>query len=135
MKRVAINLLIGLLYFITQTTIEMLVILILIYLGIPYSGMGADNFLQVLAGVVVYFGLTKALYLSALYLILFIVISTATKINFRLLNALISIFLFPTIALYFGRNVLTMINPLMSIIISSIIVFYLLKSIRFLNRV
>jgi hypothetical protein len=113
----------------------MLVILILIYLGIPYSGMGADNFLQVLAGVVVYFGLTKALYLSALYLILFIVFSTATKINFRLLNALISIFLFPTIALYFGRNVLTMINPLMSIIISSIIVFYLLKSIRFLNRV
>lgn len=135
MKKIAINSLVGLFYFVVQTIIEMLVIPILIYSGIPYFGMGADDFLQVMAGVIVYFGLSKMLYLSVLYLALFALFSTATQINFRLLNALLSVFLYLSSALYFGRNILTMINPIISIIISCIIVYYLFKSVRLMNRV
>lgn len=134
MRKIIINLLVGLFYFVVQTTIEMLIIPILIYLGIPYFGMGTDDFLQVMAGVVVYFGLSKVLYLGVFYLVLFVLFSTVTQINFRILNAVLSVFLYLSIALYFGRNILTMINPFMSIIISCIIVYYLFRSVRFLNR-
>lgn len=134
MKKIKMYLLIGIIYFFVQTTIEMLVIPILIHLGIPYFGMGEDDFLQVMAGVVVYFGFSKVLYLSLLYLIFFVLFSIVSKINFRFINALLSFFLYLLMALYFGRNVLTMINPLTSIIFSSIVVYHLFKYFRFLNR-
>ena len=134
MKKILNYLIKGLLYFIIQTTIEILIILTLIYFGIPYFGMGTDNFLQVFAGVVVYFGLSIVMYLSMLYFVLFVVFSLKTNINLQILNALLSIFLFFSSVFYFSRNLSTMINPIISMVISSIIIIYFLKPINFFNR-
>lgn len=134
MKNILNNLLKGLFYFIIQTMIEILIILALVYFGIPYFGMGKDDFLQVLAGIVIYFGLSKVLYLGVLYLLLFVLFSLVTNINLRILNALLSVFLFLLTTIYFGRSQSTMINPIISVVISSIMIFYLLKNLRFFNR-
>ena len=134
MRNILKNLLIGIFYFIVQTTFEILLMLLLIYTGLPYFNMGPDDIFQVLGGLIVYYAISKILYLGFIYLILFTLFSSFFQINYRILNGLLSIGLYVLIMLYYNRNIYKMANPILAICISSIIIYFVFKRIKLINR-
>lgn len=123
----------GLKYFILQTLIEVSIIIMLLYLGLPYFEMnvGNEGFYQIVIGVLGYYALIKCIYYSWIYLIAFTGISFIGKLKTRfaysLLNAILSI-TYIMLFLINGRLFSWVLNSLLACIAASLIIIIIFRT-------
>jgi low affinity Fe/Cu permease len=92
---------------------------------LPYlrSNHSGKNFLQILFGVTIFYGLAKMICMSWIYIPVFAIVSSFSKFNCFLLNGVLSLFIFVGLVLLNNRDISVMSNPLISIIIASGLIY------------
>lgn len=82
----------GLKYFILQTLLETALIIILMYFGLPYSGIsvGSEPLWEIIITVLGYHAMFKSLIYSWIYLLLFIVINFYIKSEKQIIYSFIN---------------------------------------------
>lgn len=140
MKLFIIYLLKALKYFIIQTLSEVILICILIYLGLPYSGiiLGNEHLYEIIIGVLGYHALFKSLIYSWFYFILFVLISFLIKckkeMEFGIINAFLSLLL-PFVILLIRHLLFSeMANAFISTIAASVLII-LIISLTYRQRI
>lgn len=116
--------------FFLQTILEVVLIIILLYFGIPFFEMnvGNEHFYEIIIGVLGFYALTKCIYYGLIYLIAFIFFSYVFKIEnkfrYSILNGILSVF-YIVLFIINGRNFGWVLNPVISsIIVLLSIIFY-----------
>ena len=139
MKKFLKKVYISLFFFLFQTILEVVLIISLLYLGIPYYGnqVGHEKFLEVLIGVLGYYALIKLIYFGIIYFLLFIILSFLIKkekaFSFSILNFSLSA-IYPLIFILNGRPIKIILNQGISAIISAIIILLLAKNLEKKNK-
>ncbi len=122
----------GLKYFILQTLMEVIIIIVLLYLGIPYFEMkvGNESFYKMVIGVLGYYALIKCIYYGWIYLIAFTGIGfiwrLKTRFAYSLLNAILSI-TYIMLFLINGKQFSWVLNPLLACIAASSIIIIIFR--------
>jgi hypothetical protein len=139
MKKFVKYLIIGMKYFLFQTLLEVCVIVLLLYLGIPFFEMnvGNEHFYEIVIGVLGFYALLKCIYYSWIYLSCFIGISIyrnyETPFAFSIVNAVLSI-IYILIFLINGRPFSWVLNQLIATVVSSILIVVIVKLFKNWNR-
>jgi hypothetical protein len=132
MKLILNYILSGAKYFIIQTFFEVCLIIILLYLGLPFFEMnvGSEKFYEIVVGVFGFYALTKCIYYSIIYLLLFTTCSyfgkLKTNFSLSLLNALLSVCYFVPFVIN-GRQLNLIINPIVACVIVAITLSFYTK--------
>jgi hypothetical protein len=135
-------LLIGVKYFAIQLLIETFVVVILTYLGLPYSGLivGGSSLGEVIIGTFGFYTFYKAIFFSWLYLPLFASISAYKKYQnqfaFSILNGVLCL-PFPLLVLCFqwmvydhDLDLINKLNLLIAPILTSALIIVIVKMIE-----
>lgn len=118
----------GLKYFILQTLLETALIIILMYFGLPYSGIlvGSEPLWEIIIAVLGYHAMFKSLTYSWIYLLLFIVINFYTKsekqIIYSFINAVLSLLLPLSILILRGLTFTEMASVFIATLLASTII-------------
>lgn len=136
----------GVKYFVIQLLIETFIVVIITYLGLPYSGLivGGSSLWSVIIGTFGFYTFYKAIFFSWLYLPLFAGISAYKKyqshFGFSILNGALCM-LFPFLVLCFRWMVydhdlylIDELNPLIAPILTSALIIVVVKVIENRNR-
>ncbi len=129
----------GVKYFAIQLLIETFIVVILTYLGLPYSGMaiGSEPLWKVIIGTFGFYTFGKLVIFSWIYLPFFVGISAYKKyqsqLAFSVLNGLLYILL-PLFFLCFllvvynrDLNFIDMLNPIIATILTSALIIITVK--------
>lgn len=117
---------VGLLLFVIQSILEVIFIVCFLYLGIGYLGidLAKENFVSLIVNMTILYIPMKSMYLGLIYVIVFLGVSLWKKWNIYMINGVLSILLIILLVLVLGGNLLEMINPLISTVVSSIVVAF-----------
>jgi hypothetical protein len=114
-------------FFFIQLGLEILIIVSLLYLGLPYFDMkiGSESFNEIIMGIIGYYGFSKTIFFGWIYILLFVIISYLKKTNsikpLSFLNAILNL-LFIVIMLLKGKPIEWIISPTIASVIGSFII-------------